>query len=165
MLPERGRGSIAEVGGARAGVHRRGQSPWAAAMPMAITRVGPGSGRGAQKFSTYFGNGVFSECKTGRGGNRRQRIKVMPEKVTCIVKGEAHLHSDCRSITKIRTDSFHEYTRKQAHDKVKAAPGSIVVEGGGETAPLIPAERNGKEYVRTRPDDTTADNLLKVKEC
>jgi hypothetical protein len=89
----------------------------------------------------------------------------MPEKVTCIVKGEAHLHIDCRSITRIQTDGWRAYTREQAHEKVKASPGSIVVEGGGETAPLIPAEREGKKYVRTRPDDTTADNLLSVKEC
>jgi len=89
----------------------------------------------------------------------------MPEKVTCIVKGEAHLHPDCRSITKIKTDSYNEYTREQAHEKVKTSPGSIVVEGGGETAPLIPAEREGKKYVRTRSDDTTADNLLKVRDC
>jgi hypothetical protein len=91
--------------------------------------------------------------------------QVMAEKVTCIVKGEAHLHSDCRSITKIKTDYYNEYTREQAHDKVKASPGSVVVEGGGATAPLIPAEREGKKYVRTRPDDTTADNLLQVPEC
>lgn len=95
----------------------------------------------------------------------KEKQKVMAEKVTCIVKGEAHLHSDCRSITKIKTDYYNEYTREQAHDKVKASPGSIVVEGGGETAPLIPAEREGKKYVRTRPDDTTADNLLQVQEC
>jgi hypothetical protein len=89
----------------------------------------------------------------------------MAEKVTCIVIGEAHLHSDCRSITKIKTDYWKEYTREQAHEQVTAHPGSIVVEGGGQTAPLIPAEREGKRYVRTRPDDTTADNLLQVKTC
>ena len=89
----------------------------------------------------------------------------MPEKVTCIVKGEAHLHSDCCSITKIKTDGWRVYTRAEAHDKVTASPGSIVVEGGGETAPLIPAIREGSKYVRTRPDDTTADNLLKVQDC
>jgi hypothetical protein len=89
----------------------------------------------------------------------------MAEKVTCIVKGEAHMHFDCRSITKIKTDYSREYTREEAHEKVKAFPGSIVVEGGGKTAPLIPAEREGKKYVRTRPDDTAADNLLQVPNC
>ncbi len=89
----------------------------------------------------------------------------MAEKVTCIVKGEAHLHSDCRCITKIKTDYWKEYTREQAHEQVKAHPGSIVVESVGATAPLIPAEREGKKYVRTRPDDTTADNLLQVVKC
>jgi hypothetical protein len=89
----------------------------------------------------------------------------MAEKVTCIVKGEAHLHSDCRSITQIKTDYGQVYTREQAYDHVKTNPGSIVVVGGGETSPLIPAEREGKKYVRTRADDTPADNLLQVVEC
>jgi len=89
----------------------------------------------------------------------------MAEEVTCIIKGEAHLHSDCRSITNITTDNWRKYTREEAHEKVKNAPGSIVVEGGGKTALLIPAEHEGKKYVRTHPDDTTADNLLQVREC
>lgn len=89
----------------------------------------------------------------------------MPEKVTCIVKGEAHLHSDCRCITQIKTDYWRTYTREEANVKVTGSPGSIVVEGGGRTAPLIPAEREGKKYVRTRPDDTTVDNLLQVPQC
>ena len=67
----------------------------------------------------------------------------MSEKVTCIVKGEAHLHSDCRSITKIKTDYWKEYTREQAHEQVKAHPGSIVVEGGGQTAPLFQPNAKG----------------------
>jgi len=89
----------------------------------------------------------------------------MAEKVTCIVKGESHLHSDCRCITEIQTDGWRKYTRLEAYNKVTASPGSIVVEGGGETATLIPAERLGTKYVKTRPDDTKEDNLLKVKEC
>jgi len=89
----------------------------------------------------------------------------MAEKVTCIVKGEAHLHSDCRCITEIQVDGWKKYTRSEAHDKVKASPGSIVVEGGGQTVDLLPAEREGTKYVRTRPDDTKEDNLLKVKTC
>ena len=89
----------------------------------------------------------------------------MAEKVTCIVKGEAHKHSDCRCITKIQTDGWRSYTREEAHDKVKASPGSIEVDGGGRTAPLVAAERAGTKYVRTRSDDTTDDNLLTVKEC
>jgi hypothetical protein len=89
----------------------------------------------------------------------------MAEKVTCIVKGESHLHSDCRCITEIQVDGWKRYPRLEAYDKVTASPGSIIVEGGGSTAPLIPAEREGKKYVRTRPDDTIYDNLLSVKEC
>lgn len=88
----------------------------------------------------------------------------MAEKVTCIVKGDGR-YSDCRCITEIRTDAGRRYTREQAHEQVKQSPKSIYVEGGGERADLIPAVREGLKYVRTRADDTTADNLLKVREC
>ena len=88
----------------------------------------------------------------------------MAEKVTCIVRGEKHRFSDCRCITKIRTDAAR-YTRLEAHNTVKSSPGSIYVESGGSKASVIAAEREGLKYVRTAPDDTTADNLLKVKEC
>ncbi len=89
----------------------------------------------------------------------------MAEKVTCIVKGEEFLHFDCCSITQLQVDGRRLYTREQAHDQVTAAPGSIVVEAGGRTIDLIPAQRGETKYVRTRPDDTTEDDLLKVKEC
>ena len=89
----------------------------------------------------------------------------MTEKVTCIVKGEEYLHFDCCCITQIQVDGRQIYTREQAHYKVTAAPGSIVVDAGGRTVDLIPAQRGETKYVRTRPDDTTEDNLLKVKEC
>lgn len=89
----------------------------------------------------------------------------MPEKVTCIVKGEEYLHSDCCCITQLQVDGRCFYTREEAHDRVTIAPGSIVVGAGGRTADLIPARRGETKYVRTRPDDSTEDNLLKVPEC
>ena len=89
----------------------------------------------------------------------------MARKVTCIVKGDSHKHSDCRCVTQIKVDGWQTYTREQAYDEVTAHPGAIVVEGGGSTAPLVPAEREGTKYVRTRSDDTTADNLLNVTPC
>jgi hypothetical protein len=89
----------------------------------------------------------------------------MIERVMCVKRGDAHKHSDCRSITKIRTDEWKEYTREEAHEKVKAAPGSLQVQAGGKTVPLLPAEHEGIKYVRTLPDDTADDNLLKVETC
>lgn len=88
----------------------------------------------------------------------------MAEKVTCIVRGEKDKYSDCRCITEIRTDASR-YSRLEAHNKVKASPGSIYVEAAGSKANLVPAEREGLKYVRTAANDTTADNLLKVKDC
>ncbi len=88
----------------------------------------------------------------------------MAEKVICIVRSDKDRYSDCRCITEIRTDAVR-YSRLEAHNKVKNSPGSIYVEMAGSKANLIPAEREGLKYVRTAPNDTTADNLLKVKDC
>ncbi|MBW2293695.1 MAG: DUF3892 domain-containing protein [Deltaproteobacteria bacterium] len=88
----------------------------------------------------------------------------MAEKVECIVKGDADQHSDCRCITSIRTDA-QTYTRLEAHDRVKQSPGSIFVAQGGSKADLVAAEREGLKYVRTEPNDTTADNLLNAPTC
>ena len=88
----------------------------------------------------------------------------MAEKVTCIVKGDAAKYSDCRCITQIRTNA-RTYTRLEAHQRVTNEPGSIYVESGSSRANVIPAEREGVKYVRTVPNDTTADNLLKAPTC
>lgn len=88
----------------------------------------------------------------------------MAEKVTCIIRGDKDKYSDCRCITQIRTEAS-TYTRLEAHNKVKATPGSIYVEAASSRANLVDAERDGLKYVRTAPNDTTVDNLLKVKDC
>lgn len=88
----------------------------------------------------------------------------MAERVTCIVRGDRDKYSDCRCITEIRIDAGR-YSRTEAHNKVKASPGSIYVEVTGSKANLVPAEREGLNYVRTAPNDTTADNLMNVKDC
>jgi hypothetical protein len=102
-----------------------------------------------------------------RATSRSLRLekKIMPEKVTCIVKGEEYLHFDCCCITQLQVDGWRIYTREEAHDMVTIAPGSIVVMADGRTVDLIPAKRGDVKYVRTRPDDSTEDNLLKVPEC
>lgn len=91
-------------------------------------------------------------------------VVEMAERVACIVRGESHLYDDCRCITQIRTDA-RTYSRLEAHNKVKDTPGSIYVEAGGSRANLVPAERQGLKYVRTAPNDTKEDNLLKARDC
>lgn len=88
----------------------------------------------------------------------------MAEKVTCIVRGDKDKYSDCRCITQIRTD-LKTYTRLEAHNQVKNYPGSIYVDVGFSRSNLIPAEREGTKYVRTAPNDTKEDNVLKVRDC
>ena len=87
----------------------------------------------------------------------------MAEQVTCIVKGEPRF-ADCRCITELRTGTA-TYTREQAHDLVKRSPGALYVQAGASRSNVIPAEREGLKYVRTAPNDTTADNLLSVRRC
>ncbi len=87
----------------------------------------------------------------------------MFERVTCIVRSEAFPYADCRSIILLKTNQWRVYSPEQAHEKVKALSGSIVVVCEGQIVPLIPAEWEGKKYVRTMLNDTPDDYLLKVK--
>jgi len=41
----------------------------------------------------------------------------------------------------------------------------FVVDKSGKKVDVIIATRNGKEYLRTAPDDGTANNLLSLPEC
>jgi acetylornithine deacetylase/succinyl-diaminopimelate desuccinylase-like protein len=88
----------------------------------------------------------------------------MADQVTCIVKGDGTRYSDCRCITEIRTGTGR-YSRSAANAKVSREPGSLYVQAAGSRVNVIPAEREGVKYVRTVPNDTTADNLLSVREC
>jgi len=88
----------------------------------------------------------------------------MADRVTCVVKGDSNKYSDCRCITRVGT-ATRRYTRTEAHDKVKASPGSLFVERGGSRADLVAATRDGLKYVRTAPNDTTSDNLLSLPTC
>lgn len=88
----------------------------------------------------------------------------MADKVTCVVKGDSSKYSDCRCITQIGTATLR-YTRTEAHDKVKASPGSLYVERSGSRADLVAATRDGIKYVRTTPNDATSDNLLSLPTC
>lgn len=87
----------------------------------------------------------------------------MPEVVECIVKGDSDKYADCRCVTRIETNE-ETYTRLEAHNAVK--DGALIwVEGPETRVKLIDAEREGTKYVRTEPNDTTDDNLLKQPHC
>ena len=88
----------------------------------------------------------------------------MADRVTCVIKGDSSKYSDCRCITQLGTAN-KRYTRTEAHDKVKASPGSLYVERGGSRANVVAATRNGLKYVRTAPNDSTSDNLLSLPSC
>ncbi len=89
----------------------------------------------------------------------------MAERVTCVVRGDRAKYSDCRCITELRTASGTTLLRLEAHYLVKATPGALYVEREGSRVDLLAAEREGLRYVRTEPNDTERDNLLKLVEC
>jgi hypothetical protein len=54
-------------------------------------------------------------------GPPSKRVARMAERVTCIVRGDLYMYSDCRVHQQIRTEA-RAYSRLEAHDKVKNEP-------------------------------------------
>jgi hypothetical protein len=70
------------------------------------------------------------------------------------------LEIDSIYLTECKQDGF--FTKAVLHDYVKANPGSIKV-NIYPYPDLIPATSvNGEKYVRSSPDSTTVDNLLRL---
>lgn len=78
--------------------------------------------------------------------------------------------NDCRCITKIgyvyeNIDTTGSKTPEEVHNDVKHDNTNYYVEYRGSETDLIPAEKNGTKYVRTKQNDTKNDNLLKLDDC
>lgn len=56
-------------------------------------------------------------------------------------------------------------TREGMHDWVRNGGQAFVVAGGFRAQLEARVNSRGTKYVRTRPDATTKDNLLKLQEC
>lgn len=56
-------------------------------------------------------------------------------------------------------------TRDQMHDWVKGGGEAFVVVAGRRAQLIAVVSSRGTKYVRTKPDETTKDNLLKLPEC
>lgn len=89
----------------------------------------------------------------------------MSDRVTCVTKGDSHRYSDCRCISVLGTATGQRLSRERAHDMLVSVPGSLYIESYGTRTSLIPVSRDGIKYVRSAPNDTTADNLLSLSSC
>lgn len=90
----------------------------------------------------------------------------MTREVVCATKNPDG-PDDCRCITEIGyviLDKRRTKTPKQVHEDIKDGK-DYYVEYGGERTDLIAVEREGTKYVRTEPNDTDDDNLLKIGDC
>lgn len=91
----------------------------------------------------------------------------MAFEVVCVNKDSSSRYNDCRCITQIGYEvlgSVYKKTPEEVHDKIKDGK-DFYVEYNGKRTDLVAAERGSTKYVRTEPNDTKNDNLLKQDSC
>lgn len=95
----------------------------------------------------------------------------MSLRITCINKDHGnhenpHVAISMLGWTNEQTGESNTSTRVQMHDWVRDGGIAIVVDGLGNRAQLeARVTALGTKYVRTRPDRTLTDNLLRLPEC
>ncbi len=91
----------------------------------------------------------------------------MKHEVTCITVDSGSRYDDCRCIQKIGYQTSNGEAREspaEIHEYIKSGDKFYIVQNGSRTY-LEPVERDGTKYVRTKPNDTKKDNLLKQPGC
>lgn len=92
----------------------------------------------------------------------------MAYQVKCVSTDNSSPHDDCRSITTIgipvKGGGTNRYTPEQIHGRINNGDEFYVKHNGSRTD-LIAAKRGSTKYVRTEPNDTPDDNLLKQPSC
>lgn len=89
--------------------------------------------------------------------------------VTCVEKADTRF-SDCRCVTRIGLVSENggwtgSVSREDAYNIVSQGQDRLWVPRGRDYVEVVAAHRDATRYVRTEPDDTTADNLLQRPNC
>lgn len=85
------------------------------------------------------------------------------DQVTCIIRNNKY--QDCRCIEKLGFGHAKlQKTREEVWRDVKNGEKYFVQKDGSRSS-LIAVEREGTKYVRTEPNDTRDDNLLKLPSC
>lgn len=89
--------------------------------------------------------------------------------VKCITMESNPDYEDCRGIETIgfpgQDTPTAERTPAQVYDMIEEEDVKVVVEHEGEETEVVQATYEGTKYVRTEPNDTPEDNLLKQPEC
>lgn len=88
-------------------------------------------------------------------------------RIQCIVKPDRN--NQYRHITHIggiRSDNVRwQRTEEMAIQDIKAGVYQYYVSERGNTVDVEIAKHNGREYLKTKPDGITPDNLLSLPEC
>lgn len=95
----------------------------------------------------------------------------MSIRITCIKRDSGNHENPHTAISSLGwiedgTSKVGNYTREIMHDWIKSGGSAYVKDSIGDTACLIAeTSSRGTKFVRTRPDGTSADNLLNQPEC
>jgi hypothetical protein len=99
------------------------------------------------------------------------KTTTMARHITCINKDSGYHENPYVAITNLGGNddgyyAFQKWSRENMYDFVKAGGIAYVKDAGGNRANLIAEiSARGNKYVKTKADDVTSDNLLKLKEC
>lgn len=90
-------------------------------------------------------------------------------KVKCVTIDQSSQYDDCRCIEQIgfpaEDGGTATRTPAQVYDLVENDGDTVFVEHNGATTDVIGATHGSTKYVRTEPNDTKDDNLLKQPSC
>ncbi|AUV84473.1 hypothetical protein C2R22_23285 (plasmid) [Salinigranum rubrum] len=89
--------------------------------------------------------------------------------VECVNTSDSSDYDDCRCITTIGIPSkgggTNTYTPERIHDRIEDEDEEFYVEYQGSRTYLDAVQDGSTKYVRTEPNDTPQDNLLKQPSC
>lgn len=90
-------------------------------------------------------------------------------KVQCVTIDYGSPYDDCRCIEAVgfpaESGGFARLTPEQVYDLVEHEGETVVVEYKGTQRELEGATDGTRKYVRTEPEDTSEDTLLKKPSC
>jgi len=92
----------------------------------------------------------------------------MSYRIKCVEINNACEFKDCRKIKLIgvlaQGGGVNKYPPARIYERINDGEEFFILNGPKKTF-LIKAEREGTKYVRTEPNDTEDDNLLKQSAC
>lgn len=72
--------------------------------------------------------------------------------------------TDCTCITHVKTTSYVIFSVPEVLARLSNDRFYVIDPKDGSKVYVVSAERNGRRYIRTKPNDTPDDNLLKLPE-